>query len=149
MGRMRPPAASLASPSQGLNLSDKMARSRSLVSCVSARHSPTESPDTPAPTIATRAISLLHGRALSAGLEDLCGQNTPAVFVRSAHARIWCVGGARGGCMMMEKRYETREHDERGAVTVSVPEDFTDLSTVHHSLGSLSVQVNALRLEVY
>ncbi|CAI8021964.1 hypothetical protein GBAR_LOCUS12940, partial [Geodia barretti] len=38
-----------------------------------------------------------------------------------------------------EKRYENREH-ERGAVTASVPEDFTDLSTVHHSLGSLSVQ---------
>ena len=46
-----------------------------------------------------------------------------------------------------EKRYENREH-ERGAVTASVPEDFTDLSTVHHSLGSLSVQVNALRIEV-
>ncbi|CAI8052126.1 hypothetical protein GBAR_LOCUS28537 [Geodia barretti] len=38
-----------------------------------------------------------------------------------------------------EKRYENCEH-ERGAVTASVPEDFTDLSTVHHSLGSLSVQ---------
>ena len=64
-----------------------------------------------------------------------------------ACAHLVCVGGARGGCMM-EKRYENREH-ERGAVTASVPEDFTDLSTVHHSLGSLSVQVNALRLEVY
>ena len=43
-----------------------------------------------------------------------------------------------------ENCYENREH-ERGAVTVSVSEDFTDLSTVHRSFGSLSLQVNMSR----
>lgn len=46
-----------------------------------------------------------------------------------------------------ENRYENREH-ERRAVTVSVSERFTDLSTVHRSFGSLSLQVNMSRRAV-
>ena len=41
----------------------------------------------------------------------------------------------------LEEQYKNSEH-VKGAVSVSVPSDFTDLSTIHRSLGCLYDEVS-------
>ena len=50
--------------------------------------------------------------------------------------------------MAQEAEGENRE-SKRGAVAVAVPRHFTDLSTVHHSLGSLAPTVGVIYLPTY